>query len=179
MFLLFVQLRRFLCLCYKVGVAFQTAAVATACRARGSGVGFSPPAAPLLLWGGPGLPAEGWRQGRDRASLATAGGVSLLPSQSCVWMPVWLRGCRTDPWGWGYRTLHIRGTGCAEGESALGSSPPSVCLCNPNFSPAGIRGHSGRGVCRRAGSGVSFPLRVGGREKKTEKKQQPPAFPFV
>lgn len=145
------------------------AAVARAGRAGGSGVGFSPPAPPPP-WGGPGLPAEGWRQGRDRASLPAEGSCPGPTRRGACWVPVRVGGCRAHPCDGDSVTLPDPQAGRAGGESALGSSPPRLALP----APAGVRGQAGHGAPR----GLLAPW-AGGREEKTEKKQQPPAFPFL
>lgn len=148
-------------------------AVAMTGRARGSGVGSSPPA---------GLPAEERRQGRDGLPspqpAGTAGWVSPSPLQACMWVLAgW--GVQSRPVGRGQRTLPFPGAGWAEGESAVGSSPPRFALPPPTSPPQASEGTQDAEPRGRAGAGVCFPLGVGGREKKTEKQQQPPAFPFL
>lgn len=99
MLLLFVQLRRFLCLCYEVG---------------SSPPSRRPPEAVALAWVSAHprrhccgvvlgcLQRSGDREGIGHPSLqltSTAGWVSPSPSQTCMWVPVWLRRCRADRWG--------------------------------------------------------------------------------
>lgn len=107
-------------------------AVAMTGRARGSGVGSSPPA---------GLPAEERRQGRDGLPspqpAGAAGWVSPSPSQACMWVPACLGGAEpTRGAGTAYPTLPRGWLG--RGRECRGLLTPSLCLSNPNFSPAGI-----------------------------------------
>lgn len=101
------------------------------------------------------LPAAPWH--------STTGGP--VPMWTCVGACV-SEGSRAVGWG-------RRGDGDGGKKSARGSAPPARPL-QPPLRPAGTRRPAG-GRAR----GVRVPPGARGREKKIEKKQQPPASPFL